>query len=70
MLTEREARLRASVAPGYGLADLKDSFTAQLEKALKGKGHNAILIQGGISGDTTTGGLRLTTTGRLVRGRA
>jgi acyl-CoA thioesterase-1 len=45
-----------SLTAGYGLADLKDSFPAQLEQALKAKGHNVTLIQGGVSGDTTTGG--------------
>ncbi len=45
-----------SLTAGYGLADLKDSFPAQLEKALKDKGHPVVIIQGGVSGDTTTGG--------------
>lgn len=45
-----------SLTAGYGLADLKDSFPAQLEKALKDKGHQVVIIQGGVSGDTTTGG--------------
>ncbi len=45
-----------SLTAGYGLADLKDAFPAQLEKALKDKGHNVVIIQGGVSGDTTTGG--------------
>lgn len=45
-----------SLTAGYGLADLKESFPAQLEKALRVKGQNVIVIQGGISGDTTTGG--------------
>lgn len=46
-----------SLTAGYGLDDLADSFPAQLERALKAKGHNVALIQAGISGDTTTGGL-------------
>jgi acyl-CoA thioesterase-1 len=46
-----------SLTAGYGLADLSDSFPEQLERALKAKGHNVDIIQGGISGDTTTGGL-------------
>jgi acyl-CoA thioesterase-1 len=45
-----------SLTAGYGLDDLKDAFPAQLEAALKAKGHNVTLLQGGISGDTTTGG--------------
>ena len=45
-----------SLTAGYGLADLADSFPAQLEKALKAKGHHVAVLQGGISGDTTSGG--------------
>jgi acyl-CoA thioesterase-1 len=45
-----------SLTAGYGLDDLGDAFPAQLEKALKAKGHNVTLLQGGISGDTTSGG--------------
>ncbi|MBL8644379.1 MAG: arylesterase [Rhodospirillaceae bacterium] len=46
-----------SLTAGYGLADLADAFPAQLERALKAKGHNVTIVPGGISGDTTTGGL-------------
>ncbi len=46
-----------SLTAGYGLDDLADSFPSQLERALKAKGHNVALIQAGMSGDTTTGGL-------------
>jgi acyl-CoA thioesterase I len=46
-----------SLTAGYGLDDLADSFPSQLERALKAKGHHVTLIQAGISGDTTTGGL-------------
>ena len=46
-----------SLTAGYGLDDLADSLPAQLERALKAKGDNVALIQAGISGDTTTGGL-------------
>lgn len=46
-----------SLTAGYGLDDLADSFPSQLERALKAKGYNVALIQAGISGDTTTGGL-------------
>lgn len=45
-----------SLTAGYGLTDLKDSFPQQLEAALKAKGYNVAVIQGGVSGDTTTGG--------------
>lgn len=45
-----------SLSAGYGLADLADSFPVQLEKALKAKGHNVVLLPGAISGDTTSGG--------------
>ena len=45
-----------SLTAGYGLADLADAFPAQLEKALRAKGHEVTVIQGGISGDTTTDG--------------
>lgn len=45
-----------SLTAGYGLNNPADAFPAQLEKALKAKGHNISVIQGGISGDTTTGG--------------
>jgi acyl-CoA thioesterase-1 len=45
-----------SLTAGYGLEDIGDAFPAQLEKALKAKGHNVVVLQGGISGDTTSGG--------------
>lgn len=45
-----------SLTAGYGLEDLHDAFPAQLEKALRAKGHNVTLLQGGLSGDTTSGG--------------
>ena len=45
-----------SLSAGYGLADMADSFPVQLEKALKAKGHNVVLLPGAISGDTTSGG--------------
>lgn len=46
-----------SLTAGYGLDDMADSFPSQLERALRAKGHNVKMIQAGISGDTTTGGL-------------
>jgi acyl-CoA thioesterase-1 len=45
-----------SLTAGYGLVDPNDAFPAQLEKALRAKGLNVAVIQGGISGDTTTDG--------------
>jgi acyl-CoA thioesterase-1 len=46
-----------SLTAGYGLADLKDSFPAQLERALAAKGYAVTVLPGGVSGDTSTGGL-------------
>ena len=45
-----------SLTAGYGLA-ARDSFPARLEAALKARGHDVTLINGGASGDTTAGGL-------------
>lgn len=45
-----------SLTAGYGLP-AKDSFPAQLEAALRAKGHDIKVINGGVSGDTTAGGL-------------
>jgi len=45
-----------SLTAGYGLENVADAFPAQLEKALKAKGHNVTVLQAGISGDTTSGG--------------
>ena len=44
-----------SLAAGYGLA-ASEAFPAQLERALKAKGHNVNVINAGVSGDTTAGG--------------
>ncbi len=47
-----------SLTAGYGLDDIKQAFPAQLEKALKAKGHdNVTVINAGVSGDTTSGGV-------------
>lgn len=56
-----ESRLRLlvlgdSLAAGFGLAAV-DSFPAQLEKALLREGHNVKVINSGVSGDTSAGGL-------------
>lgn len=45
-----------SLTAGYGLPDDK-SFPVQLEKALRARGHNVKVINAGVSGDTTAGGL-------------
>jgi acyl-CoA thioesterase-1 len=45
-----------SLAAGYGLA-AEEAFPAQLEKALRQAGHNLAVINAGVSGDTTAGGL-------------
>jgi acyl-CoA thioesterase-1 len=44
-----------SLTAGYGLP-AGDTFTAQLEAALRAKGIEAEVIDGGVSGDTTAGG--------------
>jgi len=47
-----------SLTAGYGLEDVKQALPAQLERALRAKGHdNVTVINGGISGDTTGGGV-------------
>lgn len=46
-----------SLTAGYGLAR-NDSFPARLEAALAGAGVKARVIDGGVSGDTTAGGLQ------------
>ena len=45
-----------SLTAGYGLAEA-DGFCPQLEKALRGAGHDVQVIDGGNSGDTTADGL-------------
>jgi len=44
-----------SLTAGYGLPP-EQGFTVQLEKALKARGHDVTVINGGVSGDTTAGG--------------
>ena len=46
----------ASITAGYGL-DAADSLPAQLETALRAHGIDATVINGGVSGDTSAGGL-------------
>jgi acyl-CoA thioesterase-1 len=45
-----------SLTSGYGLAE-EDSFPAQLERALTAARQNVKLINGGVAGDTSAGGL-------------
>ena len=45
-----------SLMAGYQLAQ-SESYTAQLEAALKAKGYNITVTNAGVSGDTTSGGL-------------
>ena len=44
-----------SLAAGYGLP-AEDGFTAQLQQVLQESGHDVIVQNGGVSGDTTAGG--------------
>jgi acyl-CoA thioesterase-1 len=45
-----------SLGAGYGLAH-DESFQVQLLKALRAGGHEVVLLDGAVSGDTTAGGL-------------
>ncbi|PHZ83602.1 arylesterase [Paremcibacter congregatus] len=45
-----------SLTAGYGLAK-EDGFTAQLQKYLRDQGHQVTIINAGVSGNTTSGGL-------------
>jgi acyl-CoA thioesterase-1 len=45
-----------SLVAGFGLRP-SDAFPAQLERTLKAKGHAVEVINAGVSGDTTAGGL-------------
>ncbi len=54
-----EIRLLAlgdSLSAGYGLA-LGEGFTGQLGTALREQGLDVVVLNGGVSGDTTAGGL-------------
>ena len=44
-----------SLTAGYGLA-APDGFQAQMTSALKAAGHDVVLVDGAVSGDTTAGG--------------
>ena len=50
------AALGDSLTAGFGLAD-EDAFPARLEAALQTAGIAARVVNGGVSGDTTAGGL-------------
>jgi acyl-CoA thioesterase-1 len=45
-----------SLTAGYGLAP-NDAFPVQLERVLRAKGYNIEIVNAGVSGDTTGGGL-------------
>jgi len=45
-----------SLVAGFGIKP-SDAFPAQLERALKERGHDVEVINAGVSGDTTAGGL-------------
>lgn len=45
-----------SLTAGYGLSP-EQGFTHQLQQELKRQGHNITVVNGGVSGDTTSGGL-------------
>lgn len=44
-----------SLTAGYGLVS-EEGFTSQLQALLRSRGHAVEIINGGVSGDTTTGG--------------
>lgn len=54
--TIRIAVLGDSLVAGYGLPEA-DGFVPQLEAALKARGHDVDVLNAGVSGDTTAGGL-------------
>jgi acyl-CoA thioesterase I len=54
--TLRLVALGDSLTAGYQLAG-KDAFPTVLEAALKAKGHDVVIENAGVSGDTTNGGL-------------
>ena len=52
----RIAVLGDSLTSAYGLA-VEDGFPAQLERALRQAGHDCAVLDAGVGGDTTAGGL-------------
>ncbi len=51
----RIVALGDSLTAGYGLPK-KDAFPTKLEAALEAKGHDVVIENAGVSGDTSTGG--------------
>ncbi|MEM7197630.1 MAG: GDSL-type esterase/lipase family protein, partial [Pseudomonadota bacterium] len=45
-----------SLTAGYGLQK-EEAFTTVLQKYLRAQGHDVTIINGGVSGDTSAGGL-------------
>jgi acyl-CoA thioesterase-1 len=45
-----------SLMAGYGL-DAGQSFPEKLEQAMRAKGHDVVIVNAGVSGDTSSGGL-------------
>ncbi len=45
-----------SLTAGYGVSP-SDAFPAQLERALRARGHNVVILNSGVSGDTVSAGL-------------
>lgn len=54
--TLRIVALGDSLTAGYGLA-ASESFTGRLEAALKARGHDIVIVNAGVSGDTASDGL-------------
>jgi acyl-CoA thioesterase I len=54
--TVRIVALGDSLTAGYGL-EAEDSFPAVLEAELRARGHDIVVVNAGVSGDTTRGGL-------------
>jgi acyl-CoA thioesterase I len=52
----RIAVLGDSLTTAYGLA-VEDGFPAQLERRLRAEGYNCVVLDAGVGGDTTAGGL-------------
>ena len=52
----RIVALGDSLTAGYGL-DAPEAFTARLESALRARGHDVVIVNAGVSGDTASDGL-------------
>jgi acyl-CoA thioesterase-1 len=52
----RIAVLGDSLTTAHGLA-IEEGFTTQLERALRAAGHDCVVLDAGVGGDTTAGGL-------------